>query len=115
MTSDRVCVQQGADRLRAAGVEISAEAGGLRRVAAGGTHCLTAYDDAVIEAIWEAKGTAWLCDEILRDEDPSYIRSHIVLTITAHVAPEQLRGKRMLEFGSGCGASTIALKKSRAS
>lgn len=69
----------------------------------------TAYDDRTIEAIISAKGLAYLCDEIGRDEDPFYVRRHLQLTVMSHVGTQSLRGKRMLDFGCGAGASTVAL------
>ena len=70
---------------------------------------VTRYDDATIEAILKAKGAAFLCDELARDEDPDYIRRHVTATITAHVDPASLARGRLLDFGCGAGASTVAL------
>ena len=72
---------------------------------------VTAYDDSTIAAILDAKGPAYLCDELARDEDPHYIRPHLTATITCHVDPQTLAGKRMLDFGCGAGASTLALSQ----
>ncbi len=71
----------------------------------------TAYDRQTIQALLSAKGAAYLCDEIARDEDAHYVRQHLELTITAHIDPDELRGKRMLDFGCGAGASTVALSQ----
>lgn len=60
--------------------------------------CVTSYDDKTIEAIMGAKGASYLCDEIARDEDPHYIRSHVTATLTGHIDPQQLDGRRFLDF-----------------
>jgi SAM-dependent methyltransferase len=73
--------------------------------------CDTAYPDALIRVILEAKGLAYLCDEIMRDEDPGYIRRHVELTVTAHVDPAEFTGAEVLDFGCGAGASTVILSK----
>ncbi|MCX5895416.1 MAG: class I SAM-dependent methyltransferase [Proteobacteria bacterium] len=72
---------------------------------------VTAYPVELIQEILDVKGPAYLCDEIMREEDPSYLRPHLELTILAHVAPETYFGKRILDFGCGCGASTIILSR----
>jgi ubiquinone/menaquinone biosynthesis C-methylase UbiE len=71
----------------------------------------TAYPDWLIRVVLEAKGLAYLCDEIMRDEDPNYIRRHVELTVTAHVDPQELAGGEVLDFGCGAGASTVILSK----
>ena len=71
----------------------------------------TAYPDWLIEVILEAKGLGYVCDEIMRDEDPNYIRRHVELTVTAHVDPQELAGGEVLDFGCGAGASTVILSK----
>ena len=71
----------------------------------------TAYPDWLIKIVLEAKGLGYLCDEIMRDEDPTYIRRHVELTVTAHIDPEELAGGEVLDFGCGAGASTVILSK----
>jgi SAM-dependent methyltransferase len=71
----------------------------------------TAYPDWLIKIVLEAKGPAYLCDEIMRDEDPHYIRRHVELTVTAHVDPLELAGGEVLDFGCGAGASTVILSQ----
>jgi 2-polyprenyl-3-methyl-5-hydroxy-6-metoxy-1,4-benzoquinol methylase len=70
----------------------------------------TAYSDELVRLILNAKGPA-LCDEIMRDEDPSYIRRHLDLTVTAHIDPKELAGQEVLDFGCGAGASTVILSE----
>jgi SAM-dependent methyltransferase len=71
----------------------------------------TAYSDELIRVILDGKGAGSLCDEIMRDEDPSYIRQHVELTVTAHVDPAELAGAEVLDFGCGAGASTVILSR----
>jgi len=71
--------------------------------------CVTSYDNKTIHAIMGAKGGSYLCDEIARDEDPHYIRSHVTATLTAHIDPKHLNGRRFLDFGCGAGASTVTI------
>ncbi|HEX5131477.1 MAG TPA: class I SAM-dependent methyltransferase [Candidatus Krumholzibacteria bacterium] len=71
----------------------------------------TAYPFELIEAIARTKGPAWICDEIMRDEQPSYVQRHIEFDILKHVPAEWFAGKRVLDFGSGCGASTVVMAR----
>jgi SAM-dependent methyltransferase len=71
----------------------------------------TAYPDELLRVILEAKGPAFLCDEIRRDEDPSYLRKHLELTVAAHIDPAELAGADLLDFGCGAGASTVILSQ----
>jgi 2-polyprenyl-3-methyl-5-hydroxy-6-metoxy-1,4-benzoquinol methylase len=71
----------------------------------------TAYSDELVRVILNAKGPGSLCDEIMRDEDPNYLRRHLELTVTAHVDPEELAGAQVLDFGCGAGASTVILSR----
>jgi predicted O-methyltransferase YrrM len=71
----------------------------------------TAYPDELLRVILEAKGPGFLCDEIRRDEDPSYLRKHLELTVAAHVDPAELAGADLLDFGCGAGASTVILSQ----
>lgn len=71
----------------------------------------TAYSDELVRVILETKGPGSLCDEIMRDEDPSYVRKHLELTVTAHIDPAELAGAELLDFGCGAGASTVILSQ----
>jgi SAM-dependent methyltransferase len=72
---------------------------------------VTTYPDELIELILSIKGPAWVCDEIARDEDPTYIRFELETDLLAHFAVEEFRDKRILDFGSGSGASTMILHR----
>jgi len=73
--------------------------------------CDTSYPIALIAKILEIKGPAYLCDEISRDEDNSYIEPHLRTTLFAHVEPSEFVGKRLLDFGCGSGASTAIMAR----
>jgi 2-polyprenyl-3-methyl-5-hydroxy-6-metoxy-1,4-benzoquinol methylase len=71
--------------------------------------CHTAYPIELIRQILEVKGPGYLCDEISRDEDSSYIESHLRATLFAHLPASAFVGKRLLDFGCGSGASTMIM------
>ncbi|MCC6563349.1 methyltransferase domain-containing protein [Candidatus Uhrbacteria bacterium] len=73
--------------------------------------CHTHYPLPLIKTIVKIKGASYLCDEILRDEDPYYIEQHIVTTLFSFVRPSAFKGKRLLDFGCGSGASTMILAR----
>ena len=76
---------------------------GLRQ---GGETFETFYSREVIELLHRLKGSQYLKDEIDRGEEPAYIRFPLEATIRPIVDP---KGKAILDFGSGCGASSINL------
>ena len=71
----------------------------------------TSYPVSLIERVVDVKGATWLCDEIQRDEDPAYVRHFLEQTILSYVPEEALASKRVLDFGSGCGASSLNLAR----
>ena len=73
--------------------------------------CVTTYPDELIKLIIDIKEPAWLCDEIARDEDHGYVQAHLELEMRAFFDLEDLRGKRILDFGCGSGASTMCLAR----
>lgn len=73
--------------------------------------CETAYPLDLIEAILRVKGLAYVCDEILRDESPEYVEGSLRLDVFAYVGEEGFQGKDVLDFGCGCGASTMVLSR----
>jgi 2-polyprenyl-3-methyl-5-hydroxy-6-metoxy-1,4-benzoquinol methylase len=73
--------------------------------------CRTHYPLSLIKTIVKIKGASYLCDEILRDEDPYYIEHHIITTLFSFVRPSVFKGKRLLDFGCGSGASTMILAR----
>ena len=57
------------------------------------------------------KGPAYLCDEIMRDEDPRYVEHDFQWEILSYAARDDFVGRRVLDFGSGSGASTMVLSR----
>jgi len=72
--------------------------------------CTTHYDRQLIETIFRHK-KLWTCDEVRRDEDPSYVEKLLYYSIACHIPEDHFDGKRILDFGCGAGASTIILKR----
>lgn len=71
------------------------------------TVCETTYTLDLIHLIYEVKGPAWLCDEIIREGNGSRTGFLIQKAILAYVPESSLRGKRILDFGCGAGSSTM--------
>jgi 2-polyprenyl-3-methyl-5-hydroxy-6-metoxy-1,4-benzoquinol methylase len=71
----------------------------------------TSYPRHLIEAVLAAKTPLSLIDELARDEDPLYVRICLEKDLFAYVPPEDFRGKRLLDFGCGAGASTMNLAR----
>ncbi len=71
--------------------------------------CETRYDLPLIKRILDVKGPEYLCDEILRDEDPYYIAHHLQTTLLSFSPRSFFTDKRLLDFGCGSGASTMIL------
>ncbi|MEN6457555.1 MAG: class I SAM-dependent methyltransferase [Thermoguttaceae bacterium] len=71
--------------------------------------CETTYPLELIDRLLVAKGPAFLCDEILRDEDPAYVEAAIRRSVLSYLEEDAFRGKLILDFGCGCGGSTMAL------
>lgn len=52
---------------------------------------------------------AWLCDALARHDDPNYVKKVLHEQMHAYFEPEDFRGKRILDFGCGQGASTMIM------
>lgn len=50
---------------------------------------------------------AWLCDSLARYDDPEYVSRALRKQLLAYFDASEFRGKRMLDFGCGSGASTL--------
>ncbi len=68
----------------------------------------THYTRATLEALLAAKGEMWLRDEIARAEEPSYVQEPLRRQFERFVP---VRGLRVLDFGSGCSASSLCLAR----
>lgn len=73
--------------------------------------CETAYPLALIQQILDAKGSAYLIDEILRDESPGYVQHDLKWSVLSNVSDQQFAGKRILDFGCGSGGSSVTMAR----
>jgi SAM-dependent methyltransferase len=71
---------------------------------------VTRYPDGLVGRIFDTKGL-WVLDEIKRDEDPDYVEHEIRWEVFGYVAPSDFDGARVLDFGSGSGASSMVLAR----
>ncbi len=74
-------------------------------------NCETNYPASLIELIFQTKGASYLCDEICRDTDPNYVERDLKHDLAAYFSEADLKGKRILDFGCGSGASTMILAR----
>jgi len=72
---------------------------------------VTRYDIDLLRLILDVKGPAWICDEIKRDEDAAYVENVLITDLLAYFDPKEIDGKRILDFGSGSGASSMILAR----
>jgi SAM-dependent methyltransferase len=71
----------------------------------------TKYPVDLIELILQVKGADYLCDELAREEDPNYVQMDLEFDLQAYFPDENFAGKRIMDFGSGSGASTMILSR----
>lgn len=72
--------------------------------------CTTAYPAELIRSIFSVKG-AYLCDEIMREEDPGYVEKKLRDTILMYADMSDIDGTRVLDFGCGCGSSSLVFAR----
>jgi 2-polyprenyl-3-methyl-5-hydroxy-6-metoxy-1,4-benzoquinol methylase len=72
--------------------------------------CVTAYPLPLIREIHAAKDL-YVCDEIMREEDPRYVERSMRQDVFRYVEPADFAGKRVLDFGCGSGASSMVLSR----
>lgn len=71
----------------------------------------TSYPVPLIEAVLEAKGIDFVCDELAREEDERYLRLELERSMLPYVPAKDWAGKSVLDFGCGAGASTLTLAR----
>lgn len=101
----RLLVEELGDGRRRLRAELSDGAFSTRREAE------TAYPRDLIELIVQAKGVGWTIDEIARDEDAGYVGNALRHGLLGFVPAQAFIGARLLDFGSGSGASTAVLAR----
>lgn len=72
--------------------------------------CRTTYPAEIVQRVLDIKGAEYLCDELDREEDPMYVRHELTYGLLGFAPVEWFAGKRVLDFGSGSGSSTIVLR-----
>lgn len=73
--------------------------------------CETSYSVELVQQILDVKGPGYLCDEIMRDEDPLYAQNTLSRSILGYVDESSFDDRRILDFGCGSGASTMILAR----
>lgn len=71
----------------------------------------TEYPIELIQLILDVKGPAYLCDEIMRDEDSTYVERDLTRDLYAYFDVSDFEYSRILDFGCGSGASTVILSR----
>ena len=75
------------------------------------THHETTYPVGLIQAICQVKEFGNICDEMRRDEVASYVGRSLRFAIFPYFEEADFRGKRILDFGCGMGASSMWLSR----
>jgi predicted O-methyltransferase YrrM len=71
--------------------------------------CDTTFPRELVERLLNTTAPEWICDTIARHEDPAYIRTEMRTQLFAYFPPSAYAGRRLLDFGCGSGASTMAI------
>ena len=86
---------------------------GLRPRLSGGFIALenvaTWFPPDVVRQIALCHGFAWTGEVIARHQDPGYLERILKRQILSYFPPSAFKGKRILDFGCGTGASTFCL------
>ncbi|MGC8907400.1 MAG: class I SAM-dependent methyltransferase [Desulfomonilaceae bacterium] len=72
----------------------------------------TVYSEDVIRAILDHDPRYWrLHGELVREESPEGIQRALTYYLLSFLSEKDFENKRILDFGCGCGASTLALSR----
>ena len=69
----------------------------------------TSYSRETLAALLAVKGEMWLRDEIARGEEPAYVQEPLRRQFERF--GWAIAGRRVLDFGCGCGGSTLCLAR----
>ena len=71
--------------------------------------CKTTFSLEMVEFLLQRSDFAWLCDNLARHDDsvPDALKHQLF----SYFTPDDLAGKRLLDFGCGSGASTLAMAR----
>jgi SAM-dependent methyltransferase len=72
--------------------------------------CETSLPPEIIKVFMD-KSFRWLCDYLARYDDPAEVEGAIRNQLLAYLSESDFRGKRLLDFGCGFGASTLCMGK----
>jgi len=70
--------------------------------------CETSLPPEIVSAFL-GRSFAWLCDSLARHDDPRYVIKAVTDQLLAYFDKSAFRGKRILDFGCGTGASTLSM------
>lgn len=73
--------------------------------------CVTRYPVDLIRRLVQVKAPSYVCDEIARDEDADYLGRSLRYALLGYLPVQAFGGGRLLDFGSGSGASTVVLAR----
>ena len=71
--------------------------------------CETNFPLEVVQRLLRTTSPEWICDVLARHEDPAYVQGEMHSQLLAYFPHEAYAGKRLLDFGCGNGASTMAM------
>jgi 2-polyprenyl-3-methyl-5-hydroxy-6-metoxy-1,4-benzoquinol methylase len=71
--------------------------------------CRTTFSPDLIEYLLERVGFPWLCECIARFEDPESVPGVLKSQVLSYFAAADFKGRRLLDFGCGAGASSLVL------
>jgi 2-polyprenyl-3-methyl-5-hydroxy-6-metoxy-1,4-benzoquinol methylase len=72
--------------------------------------CETDFSLDLIQAVVAESTIGWICDDIARHCEPDYVSHALKHQLDAFRPPGEMRGE-ILDFGCGCGASTIFMAR----
>ncbi len=72
---------------------------------------VTWFPPDIVRGIAASHGFAWTAEVIARHQDPRYLERILKHQLFSYFPPSAFKGKRVLDFGCGTGASTFCLAR----